>query len=105
MKQAVVSEIQAREKTPSARLLDLLVGWAEWVAQEEASNRDGEELVVDPLLSSEELFRLYQEAGGVVCAVDEADFVAERQVVISFLVDRVLPVVLRSGAGEERAVA
>ncbi len=103
MKRSAASDVRITEKTPSARLLDLLIGWAEWVSQEEAANRYCDERVVDRALAADELFALYQEAGGLVCGVDEADTPAERHVVISFLLDRVLPLLLRSRAGKEPA--
>jgi hypothetical protein len=83
-------------KTPAARLLDLLIGWAEWTE----AHAD----TVDADVTAEELFDLYQEAGGLLASLPEGDQAAERRAIIAFFVDRIMPTVLR-GAGKERRQA
>jgi hypothetical protein len=87
-------------QTPGARLLDMLIGWAEWT-DAHAGREDAGDSVVAP----EELFDLYQEAGALLDGLPEADDEAERRAVIAFLVDRVIPVVARAPAGRARSAA
>ncbi len=83
--------------TPAARLLDLLLGWAEY--------RETRATAPDYEVSENELFDLYQEAGGRIADLPKGDAEAERQVIITFLIDRVLPILLRTPAEARRQAA
>jgi hypothetical protein len=74
---------QEELKTPATRLLDMLGGWAQYVSQDEANG------IKDPMLSSEEIGALYQQAG----ELNLSD--PDEETVYRFVMERLLPLLLR----------
>lgn len=84
--------VSALPKGPAARLLDLVLGWAEFVGESGQAP--------DPALSAEELQDLYQEAGAALIPLAPEE---EPAAVEAFVRERVLPLLLRApGGGEGR---
>jgi hypothetical protein len=81
----------ARENSPATRLLDMLVGWANFVDESQSEPDSG----VDDCVSSEEIAALYQQAGAEWLTVDESDIAGENAMVRRFVEERVLPLLLR----------
>ena len=83
MSQASILEAQrvAAAKAPTARLLDLLAGWSQYVSAEEG---------MEDTVSAEEIADLYQEAGAI-----QAKDTQEAEQVRQFVQQRVLPILLR----------
>ena len=75
-------------KTPIVRLLDLTAGWSEFVQSEEGSGRRA--------VTEAELCRLCQEAGQLAIGLEEsgADSAAEAESVRTFVIERIVPLVL-----------
>lgn len=81
-------------KTPWNRVLDLTWGWYQFVENEESRE---EEPLSDDRLPSEELFDLYQTAGGQAFEEPEGVGVSEatEAEIRAFLNDKILPLLLR----------
>ena len=74
-------------KTAGTRLLDLLAGWERFVSSDEEAG------VQDVVLTTDELGALYQEAGRLIMALEDAE--AEDEAVYEFVQERILPLLLR----------
>lgn len=83
---------RATGKTASTRLLDLLAGWADFVATDE------ENRLLDSSLAAETIADLYQLAGSLSESWEKLSPEDENAAVLLFLEERVLPLVL----GHER---
>jgi hypothetical protein len=78
-------------KTPAARLLDLLVGWANLVEEEEAQPGHP----VDSRVSVDDICKLYQDAGSALANIAGEDTEAENAAVRQILEEQVMPLLLR----------
>ena len=80
-------------KTPWNRLLDLTCGWYQFVEKEESRE---EEPLADERLPAQELFDLYQTAGGLSCDAGD-DVPPERtdEEIRAFVSEKILPLLLR----------
>ena len=88
-----------QQKTAATRLLDLLAGWSEFVANDEESG------VKDPSLTSEEIGDLYQAAGAQSLQWDSLSVDDEDRAVREFVETRVLPLLTRRWAAVPQRVA
>ncbi len=80
-----------REKTPAARLLDMLAGWSNLVEGQE--QYDGH--AIDLSVSVDDLCQIYQDAGGALLEVRDEDSEGEKEFVRRFVEERVLPTLMK----------
>ena len=86
-------------KTAATRLLDLLAGWSEFVANDEESG------VNDPALTAEQIADLYQAAGAQSFQWDSLSEAQQEQAVREFIEARVLPLLTRRTTAVPQLVA
>ena len=84
-------------KTPGTRLLDLLAGWGDFVDQDEVGD-DEQKAMIDPGLDAYEIGCMYQEAASEVM---ELDGDAESEAVRRWVLERILPALLRNAVNGE----
>jgi len=76
------------KKSPMTRVLDITAGWMEFVQK-------GSKKVKDPKVAWEELYDLYQGAGLALDHYEKGNYRQERQVAERFVMERILPIILR----------
>lgn len=86
---STITETEATSKAPATRLLDLLAGWAAFVATDEDNQ------VRDVALSAEEIGELYQVAGSESMAWERLSAEEQEKAVTEFVKERILPRVVR----------
>lgn len=88
-----------QSQTAGTRLLDLLAGWSEFLANEEESG------VTDPALTAEQIAELYQAAGAQSLQWDSLSEAEEEQAVREFIEARVVPLLTRRAIAVPQPVA
>lgn len=79
--------LESAVKTPVTRLLDLLVGWTNYVSDENGEFPDS--------LTADHIAALYSEAGGIADR-DYPDLQSEQDAVCRFVTERVLAALLHA---------